>query len=141
MDSELFNETGNWIKSLSDWQWFATFSYKYPTSSKTANHLWRKRWLYFLEKEVNQQVHFVRTTENEADNIHFHCLLSGIGNQNPTTWERAWLWGIAEIRPYNPERGGAHYIGSKIASGHEVVFSKNIEKRGNQNERNTLLPI
>lgn len=118
---------GAWIESLAEWDWFATFTFKYPTSPRTANRLWR-HWLHSLEKEVNGQVHFVRVLE-EGDNPHYHCLLSGVKEQKPSVWARAWhnIGGIAEIEPYIGE-GAACYIGKKCAQGCEVAFSKNIEK-------------
>ena len=121
---------GEWIASLAEWDWFATFTFKYPTSPRTANHLWRKHWLRSLESEVDGQVHFVRVLE-EGDNIHYHCLLSGVKDQKPSVWARVWhnLGGIAKIDPYT-NSGGAYYIGGKCSQGYEVVFSKHIEKAG-----------
>ena len=123
---------GEWIESLADWEWFATFSFKYPTSPRMANHLWRKHWLRPLEDGVDRQVHFIRVLENESTNIHYHCLMSGIKNQKASIWERAWhnIGGIAKIEPYDCELGGAYYIGRKCAQGCEVAFSKNIERTG-----------
>lgn len=128
------NETeegyGKWIEALAEWDWFATFTFRYPTSPGTANHLWRKHWLHSLEKAVNGQVHFVRVLE-EGDNLHYHCLLSGIKDQKPSVWARAWhnIGGIAKIEPYTSS-GAAYYIGKKGYRGCEVAFSKNIEKAG-----------
>ena len=120
---------GEWFEQLADWDWFATFTFTYPTSPTTANRLWRKHWLRSLEKEVNGQVHFVRVLE-EGDNTHYHCLLSGVKDQKPSVWERAWhgIGGIAKIDPYIAGGGGADYLGAKCARGCEMVFSKNIEK-------------
>ena len=124
---------GEWISSLAEWEWFATFTFKYPTSPKTANRLWRKHWLRSLEKAVNGQVHFVRVLEEsaEGDRIHYHCLLAGIKEQKPSLWERAWhdIGGIAQIKPYT-NRGGAHYVGGKSYRGCDTAYSKNIEKVG-----------
>ena len=121
---------GEWIESLADWDWFATFTFRYPTSAKTANRLWRKHWLRSLEKEVNGQVHFFRVLE-KGDNIHYHCLLSGIKDQKPSVWARAWhnIGGIAKIEPYTSS-GGAYYIGKKHSQECDVAWSKNIEKTG-----------
>jgi len=120
---------GEWFEQLADWDWFATFTFRYPTSSKTANRLWRKHWLRSLEKEVNGQVHFVRVLE-EGDNTHYHCLLSGVRDQKPSVWERVWhnIGGIAKIDTYIPGGGGAHYLGRKCGRGCHEDYSKNIEK-------------
>ena len=121
---------GEWIASLAEWDWFATFTFKYPTSPKTANHLWRKHWLRSLEREVGGQVHFVRVLE-DGDNLHYHCLLSGVKDQKPSVWARVWhnIGGIAKIEPYT-NSGAAYYIGKKCSQGYEVAFSKHIEKAG-----------
>lgn len=121
---------GEWIESLAEWDWFATFTFKYPTSPRTANRLWR-HWLHSLEKEVNGQVHFVRVLE-KGDNLHYHCLLSGVKEQKPSVWARVWhnIGGIAKIEPYIFGGGGAGYIGRKCALECDVAWSKNIEKTG-----------
>ena len=118
---------GAWIESLAEWDWFATFTFKYPTSPRTANRLWR-RWLHALEKEVNGQVHFVRVLE-EGDNPHYHCVLSGVKEEKPSIWARVWhnIGGIAKIDPYT-NSGAAYYIGKKWYRGCDVAWSKNIEK-------------
>ena len=119
---------GEWFESLGEWDWFATFTFEYPTSPRTANHLWRK-WLHSLEQEVNGQVHFVRVSEGD-DNLHYHCLLAGVRDQKPSVWARVWqnIGGRAEIEPYISDGGGAHYIGGKCSRGCEIAFSKHIEK-------------
>ena len=121
---------GEWLESLAEGDWFATFTFKYPTSPRTANHLWRKHWLRSLEREVGGQVHFVRVLEG-SDNMHYHCLLSGVKDQKPSVWERVWhnLGGIAKIDPYT-NSGGAYYIGKKWYRECDVAWSKNIEKTG-----------
>ena len=122
---------GDWFESLAKWDWYATFTFKYPTSYKTAKRLW-KHWLRSLEKAVNGQVHFVRVLEEsaEGDRIHYHCLLSGIKDQKPSVWERVWhnIGGIAKIDTYVNSGGGAHYIGNKAYRGCDVDLSKSIEK-------------
>jgi hypothetical protein len=120
---------GEWFESLAEWDWFATFTFKYPTSPRTANHLWRK-WLHSLEREVNGQVHFVRVLEDDDDNVHYHCLLAGVRDQKPSVWERVWhnIAGIAQITPYINGAGGAEYIGKKAYRGCDVASSKHIEK-------------
>ncbi len=120
---------GEWIESLARWDWFAYLTFKYPTSPRTANRLWR-HWLHSLEKEVNSQVHFVRVLEDD-DNLHYHCLLSGVKDQKPSVWARVWhnIAGIAKIDPYT-NSGGAYYIGKKAYRGCDIACSKNIERNG-----------
>ena len=122
---------GEWIESLAEWDWFATFTFTHQTSPRTANRLW-KEWLHSLEREVNGQVHFVRVLEEskEYDRIHYHCLIAGVRDQKPSVWARAWhkIAGIAQIRPYMNSGGGSDYIGRKAYRGCDIVCSKNLEK-------------
>lgn len=120
---------GDWFKSLGEWEWFATFTFEYETSPKTANRLWREQWLRELEKSVGGQVHFIRVTENTYDNIHYHCLLNGVKDEKPSVWERRWrdIGGIAKIEPYDAS-GGDYYLGSKCSRGDEIAFSKHINR-------------
>jgi hypothetical protein len=127
--NEIQKSYGQWIESLAEWDWFATFTFEYPTSPRTANRLWRQ-WLHTLEREVNGQVHFIRVQEEDGDRVHYHCLLAGVRDQKPSVWERAWhnIAGIAQITPYISDGGGAHYIGKKACQECQVAFSKHIEK-------------
>ena len=127
---EIKKAWGEWIYDLADWDWYGTFTFRFPVSQEEANHVWRKGWLRPLEKSLNRQVHFVRVLENPYDNPHYHALLAGTSEAGIHEWEDEWytLKGIAKIEPYNRELGGSWYISKDLYKDTEVVFSKNIQK-------------
>lgn len=62
-------------------------------------------------------------TSDWRDAPHFHALIGGVNKVKPYEVEKLWFPnGLAKVKRYNPNLGGAYYISTSYES---MEFSKN----------------
>ena len=138
-----------WVEfiSRSDWQWFATFTFKDETHPETADKSF-KYWCRLLDesngyKSGTKSTHIRRCTWvrglewQKRGVVHFHALIGNLPwdidtRTSRSFWQEAWCTmlkvGIARIHPVEDVGGVAGYISKYCAKGGEVDLSPNLGK-------------
>lgn len=105
-----------------DWSWFLTLTFRYDASLEATRRAWRR----FLRELAHLQPRWtsrerrkrlpsrVRAFErhSQRDGYHVHALVADVGEIDPNLalewWENR--YGIAQIRRFDPLRGGLAYV-------------------------------
>ena len=109
---ELRDAFGEWLH-LYIWDWFATFTFNRAQSLDTAWHAFRN----YINKVKPDANHFT-VLEGEKNTLHVHSLLGNMGGLEKDIIEASWKQkhGIAQVLPYDKERGARYYMTKSINS-------------------------
>lgn len=129
--TQLVDVWGKWLLTWK-WEWFGTFTFRFPVGEWRAQRSW-DMLIKEMEAETHDRVHYVRAAEQNRFRgavPHYHALMLGVRNLNPSSWQRYWgrIGGIARIEPYNPGDKAPFYLSKYAGTPDEnIVFSKGIE--------------
>jgi hypothetical protein len=104
-----------------DWDWFATLTFRYATSSHRALEIYRG-FIDDIEKVASSPLRWFAVEEyGTFDRLHFHCLIAGTSRLDRHSWQNDWFKraGHAVILEYIRGRGAAHYCAKHL--GHDSV--------------------
>lgn len=110
-----------------DWNWWCTLTFKGKPPQHLADKTFKK-WLNKLNrrtfgnnyyKRSAEGLRWMRTTERQRRaSLHFHVAIAGDPKPAWDTAEKFWeqMAGDAQVRAYDPERGGIYYMLKNYAS-------------------------
>ena len=130
-----------WARWIADqpWQWYVTLTFAsddpnaFTTKAETkhcefAQRCYR-RWIRVLnERRFGKRfrkkglgISHVQAIELQKRGVaHFHALLDGVEPLEYKLAHEEWPHGIAWIRPYDAEKGGAGYLSKYVSKGGEL---------------------
>lgn len=111
-------EVGTWLDSLSDWQYWATFTYRYSPSLPAI-----RRSMGWFASEISPNLMFWGSESGACTGRnHVHALLSLDEGANPSPKQAREIWEVAfrrfgrsHVDIFNPRLGAAHYVGKYVS--------------------------
>ena len=108
--SAVVMEWGHWLEGLAEWDHFATLTFNFEATVQSAVR-YSRGWLRWCERKAQQRVDWFYVVEGgEHSFVHVHTLVVGTGRVGAADLETGWLHGIAQVIPYTPAGGAAHYV-------------------------------
>jgi hypothetical protein len=97
---------GQWLESLGPWDHFATLTFNFEASARSAVRSSRD-WLRWCERRAQQRVDWFYVVEGgDRSRVHVHVLVVGTVNVSAADLADGWRHGIAHVVPYTPSAGG-----------------------------------
>jgi len=124
---EICQEFGHWIDGMTEWDWYATFTFRDPADPRFPN--WTKvgwksahnalvTWHNALCGELDYiNPVWIACMELQQRGVpHWHLLVDNVSDQRRMDWVDWWYehYGIARILPYDRELGARYYLGKYL---------------------------
>jgi len=124
-DKELTQVFGEWLATLAEWEWFATFTFRDPPTNQRGwtrvgwkfAHSALRHWGDELQKACfgDKQPRWVALMEYQRWRgvPHWHLLVANVPlSQRRMDWVDWWYkrYGIARVLPYDPALGARYYL-------------------------------
>ena len=113
-------EVGNWLDTLAPWDFWATFTYRYPPSLPAV-----RRSIERFSAEVSPSLMFWGSESGACTGRnHVHALLHfgkpDLGFVAPVSAHALWSvafrrFGRSHVDAFEPERGASHYVAKYVS--------------------------
>lgn len=149
---QLSQEFGDWLSGMSDWEWYATFTFRNPSNPKYPN--WSQVGWGFAHKALNsfnsalvtslgyQNPTWVGCMELQRRGVpHWHMLVSGVEGQRRMAWVDWWWskYGIGRVVEYDKELGARYYLGKYLTKEvADIRFSPALQAQLTRNEQGLI---
>jgi len=128
---------GDWVDSMTDWEWFMTGTFRDPTDKRFPNWTrigWEsaRRGLLTWHNALTMNLDYtnplwVACGEAQARGTpHWHMLVANVEGERRMDWVDWWFehYGIARVVPYDRELGARFYLGKYVSkSMAQIEFS------------------
>lgn len=106
-------EYGRWLDAF-DWNYFCTFTTRYPLSPKSARRLINKFGDYLLEQDPARMLFWAIEPFELRDGCHYHLLL-----KTTVSSRKAWSWwfynyGRNDLKNYDRDKKGSEYMAKYV---------------------------
>jgi hypothetical protein len=127
-DNALHATWGSFLAEF-EWDWFATFTFRYRTGPDAARRSYRQ-FTSSLETSAGEPIGwFVIEEIGALGRFHMHALILNVSALSVEHWRRAWhsRYGEARIVRFEPTLGAAYYCAKNILGMKtEYDFSDNL---------------
>lgn len=101
-----------------DWHHYCTLTAQ-PTAPDKLRREFMEGFIRRLARCTQEPISWFYTLERGAGGTaHMHALLSGTLRLTTLRVQRAWDFGFAHVRVYDPSRGAAHYLTKDVVFEH-----------------------
>jgi len=124
---EISQEWGHWVDGMSDWEWYATLTFRDPADPrypgwtqvgwKSAHNALRSfNNALVLDLDYINPLWVAVGETQQRGTPHWHLLVANVADQRRMSWVDWWFerYGIARVLPYDRELGARFYLGKYL---------------------------